>query len=608
MLNLRHCAGMRAGAERRQPSSRPSPTTTRSASDAQGVLAAIMGVMAKTPPKFPHVLHQAWLWGSLALVVASVIWVGRGTVLSDDAGTRATLAGWILGAASVVSSVLAYLSDRSQRQETRLGRESARGPSGASSKAYSKAAANLGSPDFFVRLASIHALAELADTSEEFRQDCISSICLSLQRYIGDRDLSLEIQKVIRSRLSGDAGSPAWKACRFVFSDSSIYGLDLQGLELLRGSIEFSGVCFSGDGVNLSKLALRNGAVMSIKGAEIRADVRLDDLQCLDSSRVVLSDLRVSGAELSLGRATIGDGEECRLSKVFIAARGLVSLQDARVTGTVHAGDILLTGDRAALSLANMRISRGVVRFDRINQKENSFLILSGMRLDASGALVINELNCDDSTVRMRGVFLHKKSTLVSHEMRMSGQSTVDLSGSRTHEGSHLLVATSLSGDSEFRAHAVENNDDESVLVMRAESTSATSLFDIAAGGNYQGDAHIIMQKFRAYPVGKFSLSDFYDLGGSLEISIAHEAEVEVEPALHSSGALRLAVSGPPPLLEAYSRAAGPGVRVGSPGHQWFEHLRDRFPFQGSQWEWSWDEIENLISVTRGNDGHESLS
>ena len=536
-----------------------------------------------------------WIYG--LLTIASAIWVLSGTLVSSDAATRATLSAWVLGPLGVVVGIPTYVAQRRERGRD-VGDAAAPANARSHARAYSKAVARLGSSEFFVRVASVHALAELADHSDSQRQRCITALCLSLQRSHRDRDFSIEIQKILHDRLAPSGGSPAWKSCEFKFSQSDLSGFDLRDLELVGGRLELVNVRISDTGIDLRNLVLREGAELCIAHSRISADVRLDGLLCADASKVTFSELTISLASVSLREARVAANATLSFSKILVEAGGMLSVSDAVVIGTVHIGDLLLVGERAVFSAAHATVDAGLIRIDRINQYQGSLVSFAGIILRCSGGLVVNEHNSRDSHIHVLGSRLEEKASIVLHGVRMTN-STLDLSGSRTHTGSHLLISTDMGGKSTFRAHAVENNDEDSVLVMQSRSSSGDTSFEIESGGNYGGDTHIVMNELGDYPVGRFLMSNFSDFGGSLEVSVSHRADVDVQLPLRAAGGTdQLHLSGPPRLLEAYSVAGGKSRVSMNARHEWFHHMRERFPFEGSKWEWSWDEIDDLLRTS----------
>jgi uncharacterized protein YjbI with pentapeptide repeats len=212
-----------------------------------------------------------------ALVLIALTWFNPRTVSEHLDVVKIALA-VIAGIGGVVALVVAYRRQRLAEAAQRLDEQGQRLAEAAQrlaeareareqSKLYAErfgsASEMLGSDSAAVRLAGVHALANLADDWEEGRQTCIDVLCAYLRMppgpepdpeggserhtaWLAMREVRATVVRLIAAHLKRDS-SRSWHGCHLDFAGVTFdAGADFSGAVVASGEISFSGAEFSG--------------------------------------------------------------------------------------------------------------------------------------------------------------------------------------------------------------------------------------------------------------------------------------------------------------------------------------------------------------------------
>jgi uncharacterized protein YjbI with pentapeptide repeats len=301
----------------------------------------------------------------------------------------------IAGIGGVVALVVAY---RRQQVAEKAQRLAEAGEEREQNKLYAerfaKAAEMLGNDSPAVRLAGVHALANLADDWSEGRQTCIDVLCAYLRMppepepsrhndpgrhayWLSAREVRTTIIRLISSHLRRGA-APSWHGANFDFAevtfdtDADFHDARFSGgvvnFERARfpGTtvVDFSGAEFSGGTVNFGLVEFSTTTVefRNVEFSGSTVDFRFAKFA---------GSLHFSGGTADFGSATFSGGAVSFRGATFSA--GIVNFSDAVFSGsTVNFEDATFTGDGnpdkgltpgGAVSFRGATFSAGTVSF-----------------------------------------------------------------------------------------------------------------------------------------------------------------------------------------------------------------------------------------------------
>jgi len=274
------------------------------------------------------------------------------------------------------------------------------------------ASAQLGHSVDIVRIAGVHAMAQLADDSKKNRQACVDVLCAYLRKpyklnpqvaksneFAASRNARHEIIKVVTAHLRRDAAI-SWRGLNFDFTGTVFDGGDfsgavfsdgtvsLRGAKFANGAVSFRSAVFSGmvdladavfSGGFVSFVGARfSGGIVSFVGAEFAGSVV--DFAGADFTGGIVS---FAGAQFSSGIVSFvrarfidgvvdfaGSGQHGVAIDEWIdfkspRARSTLSRESAQFSGsTVLFEDACFSG--TAVSFAGVSFSGGEVDFSQV--------------------------------------------------------------------------------------------------------------------------------------------------------------------------------------------------------------------------------------------------
>lgn len=363
--------------------------------------------VAPAPPSTRFATHLA-AWLALGAAVATgatvLIWWGTGAPRTAVLGDRLDLVRIALtvtgGVGGVVALTIAYRKQRlaetaERREDTKVYAER-----------YGRCAEQLGSERPAVRMAGVHALADLADDWHAGRQTCIDVLCSYLRMPYAsgqpddpaeraERQVRQTVVRVIADRLRPGA-AVGWQGYDVDLSDVVLDGANLSGIRLAGGSLRFDGATFATGTLDLSGATVSDcrvsftgteftGGRVAAEWAEFtRATLDLDRAR-VTSGAVELTRCSFRDSQLSLRHATVRAG--IRLNRtVFVG--GWLSLRNTEVDGgavVLHKADL----DGTDVAMDDLTLTDGTVGFARSRVASAALSLrhatLAGGTLDVSG-------------------------------------------------------------------------------------------------------------------------------------------------------------------------------------------------------------------------------
>ncbi|SEL63454.1 hypothetical protein SAMN05660976_02907 [Nonomuraea pusilla] len=224
----------------------------------------------------------------------------------------------VAGVGGVVALVVAY---RKQRiSEAGESREQAK----LFNERFATAAGRLGDDSPAVRLASVHALAALADDWEGGRQMCVDVLCACLRMpsapepdavadpaahtsWRGMREVRLTIWRLIAAHLKADASIP-WHGADLDFTGVTIdHTVNFAGAVLPSGVVRFSGAKFLGGLIRFDQAEFSGGSVL-FGGAEFSGGGVYFYSARFCGGMVGFDRARFSGGTVGFGKAEFSAG------------------------------------------------------------------------------------------------------------------------------------------------------------------------------------------------------------------------------------------------------------------------------------------------------------
>lgn len=225
---------------------------------------------------------------------------------------------------------------------------------------FESASKQMDGDDEIVRLAGIHAMAQLADEWVTQRQACIDVLCAFL-RVTGDparvqpdglRESRRTALRVIKEHLRQGCGQTSWQQCEFDLTGAVLKEADFTGFTFAGGRFLFEEVQFEED--VLFKRATFAGAYVSFRGAKLKA-----------GSRVSFANSRFRGGEVVFDDVTFGGGE-ARFDHAVFEPRCLVTFNRAQLGagGSVYFKDTTVQGPGLCFTNARFSSENSEIRFD----------------------------------------------------------------------------------------------------------------------------------------------------------------------------------------------------------------------------------------------------
>ena len=243
------------------------------------------------------------------------------------------------------------------------------------SESFQAAAAQVGDGNPTVRLAGVHALAQLADEWASQRQTCIDVLCAYL-RTAGaapvaaersgpgadrDREVRRTVVDVIRSRLT-EAPSTSWRGYDFDLTGAHLDVADFRDVRFTFGRFVFDEVTFGGD-VRFDR-AVFAGADVRFCGARFQSGRTTFDGARFDGGVVRFDGARFTGGTVSFAQAAFRPGCQVTFADAALGVGGTVTFAAAGIDGPAEPS--FASTATPALSFAGARFAEGAgdVSFD----------------------------------------------------------------------------------------------------------------------------------------------------------------------------------------------------------------------------------------------------
>jgi uncharacterized protein YjbI with pentapeptide repeats len=343
--------------------------------------------------------------GILALIVWAIpTWLTRESVLAEVDRYKA-MADIRTGLAAALAAVGAAGGLAYTARTFRLGQVA------QLTGRFESASKQIGDDDQTVRLAGIHAMAQLADQWEEQRQACVDVLCAFL-RVTSDptgtqpedlREAHRTTIRLIKARLHRKRGQVNWQQCEFdltgaVLKDADFSGAIFAGARFLFDDVKFDGevrfnhavfargrVSFRGAKLPVTNLTTRRSVSFvraKFQGGEVVFDemviasgeARFDTADFGSSCRVTFKRAEVRGMGSIYFEGATARGSGLSLADAeFHEGGGEVNFNGARFSGTVHFDGALFDREvhfdgaylvGASLVFAGARLSGGRIIFD----------------------------------------------------------------------------------------------------------------------------------------------------------------------------------------------------------------------------------------------------
>lgn len=224
---------------------------------------------------------------------------------------------------------------------------------------FESASKQMGDEDQTVRLAGIHAMAQLADEWTAQRQTCIDVLCAFLRvtgspaRQPDDlREARRTALRIIKAHLIQKRGQTSWQGHEFDLTGAVLKEADFTGITFAGARFLFEDVQF-GEGVRFDGATFA-GSHVSFRGARLSAN-----------SRVSFTNASFLRGEVLFDDVIFGGGET-RFDHAVFEPNCLVTFKGAQIGagGSVYFKHATVQGP--GLCFANARFSpgQGEVRFD----------------------------------------------------------------------------------------------------------------------------------------------------------------------------------------------------------------------------------------------------
>src|SRR5262249_34576491 len=145
---------------------------------------------------------------------------------------------------------------------------------------FEKAANQLGSAQYAVRLAGVYALSSLADDWPQGRQTCINVLCANLRQgyapepdtdapladrlaFIENKEFRHTIIRAIAERLRSPTGK--WQGYTFDFTGAVFDGIDFESVTINGGFLNFDQTSFIKARVDFRRMSIMDGTMQFFK-------------------------------------------------------------------------------------------------------------------------------------------------------------------------------------------------------------------------------------------------------------------------------------------------------------------------------------------------------
>ena len=303
----------------------------------------------------------------------------------------------------MIALVVAYRRQRySEREHIRAEAAAVREDTKLYTERFRAAADQIGSDKAAVRLASVYAMASLADDWDAEQQTCIDVLCAYLRmphavRKAKDNGRPRRDERQVRSTVANligphlrDTATVSWQGRDFDFTGATIEDGDFSDAVFKGGKISFNRARFSGGVADFTQAQFTGGEV-GFYGARFgdSGSVLFDGAQFAGAS-VVFIEARLDDATLAFSRASFTDGRVdfrgAYLDMGFVLfddaefSGGVVDFTASRLSCLVDFKGTRVNGGEILFTMAEL--SGGVVHFNGTDVTEGEVVfdeaVLSG--------------------------------------------------------------------------------------------------------------------------------------------------------------------------------------------------------------------------------------
>ncbi len=244
---------------------------------------------------------------------------------------------------------------------------------------FQAAADQLGNQLAAVKLAGVHAMAQLADDWDERRQTCIDVLCGYIRLSGSDEpEVTATILRIIGERLRPESGTVGWRGCSFDFTGATFdapkvdfRGADFSGVGVVSFAdavfssprVLFSDTTFAGGTVNFTGAQFAGTAVYFNRARFSDGDVIFDDT-CFTGETASFHKAIFVGGRVSFENATFS-GRGVYFSDVEISRGGKVDFDRAVFSGEETSFEQTKFCRSAEVEFRRVVFARGRVSFDR---------------------------------------------------------------------------------------------------------------------------------------------------------------------------------------------------------------------------------------------------
>lgn len=299
------------------------------------------------------------------------------------------------GIGGVVALVVAYRKQRlaeagEERERSRLYAER-----------FDTATDKLGSDSAAVRLAGVHALANLADDWEQGRQTCVDVLCAYLRMPAGPepeddgdpgdrtewlalREVRATIVRLIAAHFKPEA-APSWNGCDLDFMRATFdVSVDFSEAVFGSGTVNFAAADFGNSlvtfrgadfrGANVYFLGVQfSGYTVDFRGAEVSGGVLAFSSAEFSGSAVAFDGVKITGGVFNFEDAEFSGGEVVFRGADF--SGGWVDFGGAKFSGS-------------EVDFAGAKFSGGFVLFDDLQDTEDDSFVGAGKSAEFFGGTV----------------------------------------------------------------------------------------------------------------------------------------------------------------------------------------------------------------------------
>lgn len=427
----------------------------------------------------------------------------------------------------------------------------------------------LGSDQYFMRLAGVLALRDLGDRWEPWRQRSLDMLCVALvQSEESAAGLRRTIYEILRERFN--ERSHGWRKCSITIAHGEIPDLDLSNLWLSCGTLTLRDITLS-QPTNLSSIQLSGDARLVLDGIRLTNTLNLNGVVCQGNSGIEMNEILIgANGTLDFSKTQITQGGTVRVRNVNALDGGQFGARSLSVSGSLDLSD-LTCASGALIDLTRLTCNAGHVSVTNVDAPDCG-LTLSGVRVLNGGYLRIDNFSGDGGRLCLDGGRVTEGSVVSLTNIMVYNGARLDLQQLYNKSGS-LFYANVVVNAGVVNLAAFENEDEGSVFVLRALMEGTTGRVQFRGGGNYDGDVHIEAHNHdKSVPAGTFSFENVTVSGGQIDLRLRHAVEVRASNLRMDRS--ELVVNAAPDVLRKLYRATqAADVRRSSTSHRWSEHL-----------------------------------